>query len=80
VAVAVIGLEMMIAVSSGLGWIGFNQAWLGCAGLPVLLTGWWIMRGLCAMSPGPACNRLLAVGGVQLILFAVVFHAVAMIR
>jgi hypothetical protein len=29
------------------------------------------------LPPGPAFNRLLAMAGVQLILFAVVFHAAA---
>lgn len=80
VAVAVIGLEMAIAVLSGFGWIGFDQACLGFSGLPVLLTGWWIMRGVRDSPSGPHCNRLLAVGGVQLILFAAVFHALAMLR
>jgi 1,4-dihydroxy-2-naphthoate octaprenyltransferase len=76
-AALVIRLEILLAAFSGLGWIAFGHASLLLASVPVLLTGWWILRGVRTQPPGPACNRLLALGGVQLLLFAVVFHAAA---
>ena len=77
VAVAVIWSEIMLAAFAGLGWIAVGQAPLLCASVPVLLLGLRIIRGVHALPTGPACNRLLALGGVQLILFAAVFHAAA---
>ena len=74
VAVAVIWLEVKIAAFAGLGWIAFGQPALVIAGAPVLLIGMRIIWGVMTIPPGPAFNRLLALGGVQLILFAAVFH------
>ena len=47
------------------------------ASFPVLFTGMRIIWGVLTFPPGPAFNRLLALGGVQLILFAAVFHLAA---
>ena len=77
-AAAVIRWEIQLAVVAGLGWIAIGHAPLLAAGAPVVLLGWWILRGVRTLPPGPAFNRLLALGGVQLLLFAVVFHAAAM--
>ena len=77
VAVAVIWLEVKITVFVGLLWIPFGQAPLAIAGAPVFLLGLRILWGVLTFPPGPAFNRLLALGGVQLILFAAAFHFAA---
>ena len=78
VAVAVIWVEVKVAVFSGLGWIAFGQPPLAIAGAPVFLLGLRIIWGVLTFPPGPAFNRLLALGGVQLILFAAAFHFAAL--
>lgn len=78
VAAAVIRLEILLAAGAGLGWLAFGQASLLVASVPVLLLGGWILRGVRTQPPGPACNRLLALGGVQLLLFAAVFQVAAL--
>lgn len=77
VAVAVIWLEVKIAVFCGLGWIGFGLPPLAIASAPVFLLGLRIIWGVLTFPPGPAFNRLLALGGVQLIIFAAAFHFAA---
>ena len=77
VAVAVIWLEVKVAVFVGLLWIFFGQPPLAIAGAPVFLIGLRILWGVLTFPPGPAFNRLLALGGVQLILFAAAFHFAA---
>jgi 1,4-dihydroxy-2-naphthoate octaprenyltransferase len=79
VAVAVIILEIMIAVLGGACWIWLGHLPWTYAGIPALLTGILIIRGVLTLPPGPASNRLLALGGVQLILFATAFHGIALI-
>jgi 1,4-dihydroxy-2-naphthoate octaprenyltransferase len=77
VAVAVIWLEVKVAVFVGLLWIPFSLPPLAMAGAPVFLIGLRIIWGVLTFPPGPAFNRLLALGGVQLILFAAAFHFAA---
>lgn len=79
IAVAVIWLEVKIAVFAGLGWIAFGHPSLAVAGAPVFLIGLRIIWGVLTFPPGPAFNRLLALGGVQLIFFAAAFHIAARI-
>jgi 1,4-dihydroxy-2-naphthoate octaprenyltransferase len=79
VAVAVIWLEVKIAVFAGLGWIAFGHPSLAIAGAPVFLIGLRIIWGVLTFPPGPAFNRLLAFGGVQLVFFAAAFHIAARI-
>jgi 1,4-dihydroxy-2-naphthoate octaprenyltransferase len=79
VAVAVIWLEVKIAVFAGLGWIAFGQGPLAIAAAPAFLIGLRIIWGVLTFPPGPAFNRLLALGGVQLIFFAAAFHIAAVI-
>ena len=79
-AVAVIWLEVKVAVFSGLGWIAFGQPALAIAGAPVFLMGLRIIWGVLTFPPGPAYNRLLALGGLQLILFAALYHIAAVIQ
>ncbi len=77
VAVAVIWLEVKIAVFAGLAWIAFGLPPLAIAGAPVFLLGLRIIWGVMTFPPGPAFNRLLALGGVQLIIFAAAYHLAA---
>jgi len=77
VAKAVIWLEIKLAMLAGLGWYACGHPALLWASLPVWVLGWWILRGVRTWPPGPASNRLLALGGVQLLLFAAAFHAAA---
>jgi 1,4-dihydroxy-2-naphthoate octaprenyltransferase len=77
VAAAVIWLEIKLAAFGGLAWLALGHpGWL-MASAPVLLIGMRILWGVLTQPPGPGFNRLLALGGVQLILFAAVFHAAA---
>ncbi len=77
VAAAVIWLEIKLAAFGGLAWIALDHPPLMFASLPVLLLGMRIIWGVLTLPPGPGFNRLLALGGVQLILFAAVFHLAA---
>ena len=77
VATAVIRLEIQLAALAGLAWIAFGRPGLALACVPVVLLGWRILRGVRTLPPGPEFNRLLAMGGVQLILFAASFHLAA---
>lgn len=77
VAVGVIWLELKIAVFAGLAWMAFGHPALVLAGVPVFMLGLRIIWGVLTFPPGPAYNKLLALGGVQLILFAAAFHLAA---
>lgn len=79
VAVAVIWLEVKIAAFAGLAWIAFGHPALAVAGAPVFLLGLRILWGVMTFPPGPAFNRLLALGGIQLIIFAAAYHVAAVI-
>jgi 1,4-dihydroxy-2-naphthoate octaprenyltransferase len=77
VAAGVIWLEIKLAAFAGLGWLAFGKPALMIASLPVLLLGMRILWGVFTLPPGPAFNKLLALAGVQLILFAALFHFAA---
>ncbi len=77
VAAAVIWLEIKLAAFGGLLWLALGHPALVFASLPVLLIGMRIIWGVFTLPPGPGFNRLLALGGVQLVLFVVVFHIAA---
>ncbi len=76
-AAALIWLEIKLAAFGGLAWMAFGQPAFIAASLPVLVIGLRIIWGVFTLPPGPGFNRLLALGGVQLILFAAVFHLAA---
>lgn len=76
-AVALVWLEIKVAALSGLGWIAFGKPYLMLASLPVFLLGARILWSLLTEPAGPGTNRLLALGGLQLVLFAVLFHVAA---
>jgi 1,4-dihydroxy-2-naphthoate octaprenyltransferase len=79
VAVAVIWLEIKIAAFGGLAWLAFDQPALVLAGAPVFLVGMRIIWGVLTLPPS-RFNRLLAMGGVQLMLFAAAFHLLATLK
>jgi len=76
-AAAIIWLEIKIAAFAGLAWLALGQPMLIFASVPVMLIGLRICWGVFTLPPGPAYNRLLALGGLQLVLFAGVFHLAA---
>lgn len=76
-AAAVIWLEIKLAAFGGLLWLVFGQPPLILASAPVFLLGMRIIWGVLTLPPGPGFNKLLALGGLQLVLFAAVFHAAA---
>jgi len=77
VALAVIWLEILGAALAGAIWIPLGMAPLAIASLPVLLIGGFLGWRLKVTPPGAAYNKLLALAGLQLILFAAVFHLAA---
>lgn len=76
-AAAVIWLEIKIAAFAGLLWIGFGMPHLMLASLPVMLIGPRVIWVVLTREPGPVYNRTLALAGMQLVLFAAVFHLAA---
>jgi 1,4-dihydroxy-2-naphthoate octaprenyltransferase len=77
VAAMMIWLEIKLAAFGGLAWLALGQPALVFASLPVLIIGMRIIWGVFTQPPGPGFNKLLAMGGLQLVLFAVVFHLAA---
>ena len=77
VATSLIRLEIQLAALAGIAWIALGHQALALACVPIVLLGTGILRGVRTLPPGPGFNRLLAMGGVQLILFAAVFHLAA---
>lgn len=79
-ALGIIGLEIALPVVSAAGWAACGYGWLTLAALPVVLIGPLVLARLAKLPPGPAYNKLLALSGVQLLLFAVAFHVAAVIE
>ena len=75
--IGIIWAETKLAAFIGLGWVGFGHPPLAIAGVPALLLGLRIVWGVITTPPGPAYNKYLALGGVQLIAFAALFHFLA---
>ena len=75
-----IWLEVKLAAFAGLGWVAFGYPFLAIASAPVLLLGLRILWGVFTSPPGPAYNRYLALGGIQLILFAATYHVAAVLK
>lgn len=76
-AAAMIWLEIKVAAFAGLAWIAFEKPMLMFSSIPVFMLGARIIWGVLTLPPGPAFNRLLALAGLQLILFAALFHFAA---
>ncbi len=79
-ALMFIWLEVKLAAFAGLGWVAFGYPYLAIASAPVLLLGLRILWGLISTPPGPAYNRYLAFGGIQLIMFAAAYHLAAVLK
>ena len=78
-ALGIIGLEIALPVVSAAGWAACGYGGLALAAIPVVLIGPLVLAKLAKLPPGPAYNKLLALSGVQLLLFAVAFHLAAVI-
>mgnify|MGYP002655192022 CR=1 FL=1 len=77
--VIILWLEVKLAVFAGLYWIAFDQPNFAIAGAPVFLIGLRILWGVMTLPPGPAFNRLLAMGAVQLLMFAALFQVICLL-
>ncbi len=77
VAAAVIWLEIKGAAFLGVAWLVMGYPLFGLASMPVLVIGMRIIWGVLTLPPDERMNRLLALGALELVLFAGVFHAVA---
>ncbi len=76
IAVGIIWLEIKVAAFLGVVWVAIDHPLLGLASIPVFALGMRIIWGVLTLPAGKAMNRLLAIGALQLVLFAAVFHAV----
>ena len=76
-AVKLIALELLLAAAAGCAWIALGHSALAAGGIPVVMLGRRIFHGVRTLPPGPAFNRLLALGGVLLLVFGGVFHLAA---
>lgn len=77
VAAALIWLEIKTAAFLGVAWLLMGYPLFGLASMPVLVIGMRIIWGVLTLPPDERMNRLLALGALELLLFAGVFHAVA---
>ena len=77
VAAAVIWLEIKGAAFLGIVWLLWETPMFLVASVPVFAIGMRIIWGVLTLPPDARMNRLLALGALELLLFAGVFHAVA---
>jgi 1,4-dihydroxy-2-naphthoate polyprenyltransferase len=77
VAAGVIWLEIKVAAFLGVVWLGMGYPLFGLASMPVLVIGMRVIWGVLTLPADARMNRLLALGALELVLFAGVFHAVA---
>lgn len=76
-ALAVVYLEILGAALAGVIWIPLGLPLLALASAPVLVLGGFLAWRLKTTPPGSVYNKLLALAGLQLTLFACVFHLAA---
>lgn len=76
-AAAVIWLEVKIAALLGVVWLMKGHPLFGLASLPIFVIGMRIIWGVLTLPADARMNRLLAMGALELVIFAGVFHAVA---
>ena len=76
-ALAMIFGEVAGAAAGGFGWMALGLPRLAWASLPVVVVGGFLCRRLAVTAPGPAYNRFLAMGALQLVLFATVFQMIS---
>lgn len=79
IAAAIIWLEIKAAALLGIVWLVMGYPLFGLASLPVFVLGMRIIWGVLTLPADARMNRLLALAAVELILFAGVFHAVAVL-
>jgi len=77
VAAAVVWLEVKVAALLGIAWLAMGYPLFGLASLPVFVIGMRIIWGVLTLPADARMNRMLALGALELVLFASVFHAVA---
>lgn len=78
-AAGTIWLEIKVAAFLGFVWLFQGYPLFGLASIPILTIGMRIIWGVLTLPADARMNRLLALGAVELVLFAAVFHGVAMI-
>jgi 1,4-dihydroxy-2-naphthoate polyprenyltransferase len=78
VAAAVIWLEIKGAAFLGIVWLAWEMPMFLVASVPVFAIGMRIIWGVLTLPPDARMNRLLALGALELVLFAGVFHAVTL--
>jgi len=71
--------EIKLPLVLGLLWLVLGLPWFFAASLPLLTLGLRITWGALFMDEGPEMNRLLAMSAAQLVLFAALFHALAVL-
>jgi len=76
---AIIALELALAAAAGGAWFVLGQRPLAAAAIPIVVLGWRIVYGVWTQPPGPAYNRMLALGGVLLLVFGAVLHGAALL-
>lgn len=72
-----IWLEIKVAAFCGLLWIKHQLPWLTLAAVPLLTLGMFLLFRVFTEPAGKGMNRLLALGGLLLVLFAGCFHLAA---
>lgn len=77
VAAAVIWLEIKGAALLGIVWLAWDRPMFLVASVPVFAIGMRISWGVLTLPADARMNRLLALGALELVLFAAVLHAVA---
>jgi 1,4-dihydroxy-2-naphthoate octaprenyltransferase len=75
----IVWLEIKLAVFLGLAWFLFGLPWLVLATLPLWTLGLRILWGAFTMPEGREMNRLLAMSALQLVAFAALFQALAVL-
>ena len=78
-AAATIWAEIKVAAFLGIGWLVLGHPLWSMASIPVFVIGMRIIWGVLTLPAGRPMNKLLALGAVELVLFAAVFHAVAVL-
>jgi 1,4-dihydroxy-2-naphthoate octaprenyltransferase len=71
--------EIKLPLVLGLLWLVLGLPWFFAASLPLLTLGLRITWGALFMDEGPEMNRLLAMSAAQLVLFAALFHGLAVL-
>jgi 1,4-dihydroxy-2-naphthoate octaprenyltransferase len=70
-----IGSEITVAALAGTAWIAFGLSPFSFASLSMILIGPIVMKGILSKGQTASLNRSLAVGGGQLLAFALILHA-----